>query len=143
MAPPPILRSPWGGDVAITPGFPNRARPRFCGVFHLICLLLLPATARATLDLQVKAVKTESNEKEEIWTTWVDLTKILGRGKLLLGKSKLVDFDAAFGTGTKPDPLLPGAADARQFQISGSRLTLADIHTSPGVSASALLARSP
>lgn len=64
-------------------------------------------------------------------------------GKLLLGKSKLEDFDAAFGAGTKPDLLPTGAADARQFQLTGSRLTLSDPSTAPGLGITALLEKTP
>lgn len=45
-------------------------------------------------------------------------------GKLLLGKSALADYDSVFGAGTKPDPLPPGAEDARTFQRSGASLTV-------------------
>ena len=72
-----------------------------------------------------------------------DPTRLKLPGKLLLGKSKLEDFDASFGTGAKPDPLPTGAADARQFQFTGSRLTLADTSTAPSIAAAVLLEKTP
>ncbi len=62
-------------------------------------------------------------------------------GGLILGESKLEDFDPVFGPGTKPDPLPTGAADARQFQLSGFRLTLGDTPTAPGIATAAFLER--
>ena len=64
-------------------------------------------------------------------------------GNLLLGKSRLEDFDAVFSTGTKPDPFPAGAADARQFQLTGLRLTLSDTSTAPGIAATVLLEKTP
>ena len=64
-------------------------------------------------------------------------------GKLVLGKSKLEDFDVVFGTGVKPDPLPSPAADARQFQLPGSRLTLADTSNSTGIAAKVILEIKP
>ena len=64
-------------------------------------------------------------------------------GKLLFGKSKLEDFDATFGPGTKPDPLPAGAAHAWQFQLNGSRLTLSDASTTSGIATTALLECEP
>jgi hypothetical protein len=64
-------------------------------------------------------------------------------GKLLLGKSKLEDFDASFGTGAKPDPLPAGAVDARLFQLTGYRLTLTDSAATPGLATIALLEKAP
>ena len=149
----------------------------------------LSGTASAALNIQAKAVKTDSNQEEEIWAIRIDQMKTLGPGKidakpeplhghplrmssadlpgvtfgfdaakklsaieitdpsrlklpgkLLLGKSRLGEFDAAFGPGTKPDPLPAGAEDARQFQLTGSRLTLSD---TSGTVTTALLANTP
>jgi len=60
-------------------------------------------------------------------------------GKLLLGKSRLEDFDVVLGNGSKPDPIPAGADEARQFQLAGSRLTLADTAAAPGIATTALL----
>lgn len=64
-------------------------------------------------------------------------------GKLLLGKSRLEEFDAVFGSGSKPDPLPAGAADARQFQLSGSRLTFTDASSTTGIATTVLLENAP
>lgn len=72
-----------------------------------------------------------------------DLTCIKLPGKLVLGKSKLQDFDVTYGTGTIPSPLPTGAADTRQFLFTGARLTIADTAAAPGIATTALLEKVP
>jgi hypothetical protein len=64
-------------------------------------------------------------------------------GDLLLGKSGLEDFDAVFGAGSQPEPLPPGAAAARRYQLKGSRLTLTANSATPGIVSAILLERAP
>lgn len=112
-------------------------------LFGFLVTVGLSGAASAALDITAKEVKTASNQEEEIWPIRIDPTKICGLGKLLLGKSRLKELDAAFEFGIKPASLTPGWADAQQFQFANSRLTLANTPAAPSIATTAVLEKVP